>query len=61
MKISEFFIENFHFLVVKFSVYLNRRILVMTDSICSSPSLRKKSVFEKKHFSGELLRRSIRW
>ena len=30
MKISEFFLsENFHFLVVKFSVYLNRRVFVM--------------------------------
>ena len=28
-KISEFLSENFHFLVVKFSVYLNRRVFVM--------------------------------
>ena len=28
-KISEFFIWNFHFLVVKFSVYLNRHVFVM--------------------------------
>ena len=29
MKISDFFSENFHFLVVKFSVYLNRRIFII--------------------------------
>ena len=29
MKISEFSSENFQFLVVKFSVYLNRRVFVM--------------------------------
>ena len=28
-KISEFLSENFLFLVVKFSVYLNRRVFVM--------------------------------
>ena len=31
-KMSEFLSENFHFLVVKFSVYLNRHIFVMTVS-----------------------------
>ena len=31
-KLSEFLSENFQFLVVKFSIYLNRRILVM-DSV----------------------------
>ena len=29
-KILEFLSENFQFLVVKFSVYLNRRVFVMT-------------------------------
>ena len=29
-KISEFLPENFQFLVVKFSVYLNRRVFVMS-------------------------------
>ena len=29
-KISEFLSENFHFLVVKFLVYLNRRVFVMS-------------------------------
>ena len=29
MKISEFLSENFQFLVVKCSIYLNRRVLVM--------------------------------
>ena len=28
-KISEFFSENFPFLVVKFSIYLNRRVFVI--------------------------------
>ena len=28
-KISEFLSENFQFLVVKFSIYLNRRVFVM--------------------------------
>ena len=30
-KISEFLYENFHFLMVKFSVYLNRYVFVMTN------------------------------
>ena len=35
MKISEFFIrKNAVFLVVKFSVYLNRRVFVMVLDIC---------------------------
>ena len=28
-KISEFLSENFQFLVVKFSIYLNRRVFIM--------------------------------
>ena len=28
-KISEFLSENFQFLVVKFSIYMNRRVFVM--------------------------------
>ena len=28
-KISEFLFENFHFLVVNFSIYLNRHVFVM--------------------------------
>ena len=31
-KISEFFCENFHFLVLKFSVYLNRHVFVMAHN-----------------------------
>ena len=42
-KYQRFLSENFHFLVVKFSVYLNRHVFVMhvavnlcyNDSICS--------------------------
>ena len=33
-NISEFLSENFHFLVVKFSVYLNRHVFVMSGSNC---------------------------
>ena len=32
-KISEFLSENFQFLVVKFSVYLNRRVFVMLRTL----------------------------
>ena len=32
-KISEFLSENFHFLVVKFTVYLNRLVFVMSYCI----------------------------
>ena len=35
-KISEFLSENFQFLVVKFSVYLNSRVFVMTKKRCFS-------------------------
>ena len=42
-KISEFASENFHFLVVKFSVYLNRRVFVMIKSFkMSKPVIRGK-------------------
>ena len=37
MKISEFLSENFQFLVVKFSIYLNRRVFVMFTSFQRSP------------------------
>ena len=33
MKISEFSSENFQFSVVKFSVYLNRRVFVMYGTL----------------------------
>ena len=32
-KISEFLSENFQFLVVKFSIYLHRRVFVMQSSM----------------------------
>ena len=32
MKISEFLSENFHFLVVKISVYFNRRVFVIRNT-----------------------------
>ena len=31
-KVSEFLSENFQFLAVKFSIYLNRRVFVMLSS-----------------------------
>ena len=31
MKISEFLSENFQFLIVKFSIYFNRRVFVMKN------------------------------
>ena len=34
-KISEFLSENVQFLEVKFSIYLNRRVFVMTTDIDS--------------------------
>ena len=33
LKISEFFSENFQFLVVKFSIYLNMRVFVMRGRV----------------------------
>ena len=33
LKISDFLCENFHFLVVKFSVYLNRHVFVMRTNV----------------------------
>ena len=38
-KYQNFLSENFHFLVVKFSVYLNRHVFVMGVLICSSSHL----------------------
>ena len=32
-KYQNFSSENFHFLVIKFSVYLNRHVLVINDDI----------------------------
>ena len=41
MKLSEFLSENFHFWVVKFSIYLNMRVFVM--------SYAKKYSFKNDH------------
>ena len=41
---SFFFSENFHFLVVKFSVYLNRHVFVMrVCAVCHCSSFRHTS------------------
>ena len=34
MNNIRFLSENFHFLAVKFSIYLNRRVFVMGDFVC---------------------------
>ena len=38
-KISAFLSENFQFLVVKFSIYLNRRVFVMGMRVPSNDDL----------------------
>ena len=38
-KYQDFLSESFHFLVVKFSVYLNRHVFVMQSTIVISNSL----------------------
>ena len=38
-KISEFLSENSRFLVVKFSIYLNRRVFIMSRKTCCGHSL----------------------
>ena len=37
-NIRIFYLKNCHFLVVKFSVYLNRRVFVMSSNETESPS-----------------------
>ena len=37
MKLSDFLSKYFQFLVVKFSIYLNRRVFVMDDLNTESP------------------------
>ena len=41
-KISEFLSENFHFLVVRFSVYLNRCVFIKENDV--KPDLNKTSI-----------------
>ena len=38
-KYQNFLSDNFHFLVVKFLVYLNRRVLVMKTCVTSNDSV----------------------
>ena len=40
-NISEFLLEKFQFLVVKFAVYLNRRVFVMCTIYCCCTVLQK--------------------
>ena len=35
-KAKNFLSENFHFLVVKFSIHLNRRVFVMSCRMCTT-------------------------
>ena len=45
MKISEFFLsENFQFLEVKFSIYLNRRVFIMIPITGVHNEIRKISI-----------------
>ena len=47
-KILEFLSENFQFLVVKFSIYLNRRVFVMSTK---SHSIDKRKLVPSTFFS----------
>ena len=47
MKKIEFLSENFHFLVVKFSIYLNRCVLVMKIRYQTSQITHCESVYNK--------------
>ena len=38
-KISDFLSENFQFWVVKFSIYLNRRVFVMDEGVLATPGV----------------------
>ena len=38
-KISGFLSENFQFLVVKFSIYLNRRVFIMLGAVRNCPQV----------------------
>ena len=53
-KILEFLPENFQFLVVKFSVYLNRRVFVMRCRCFTAPLKTEKSkiYLNFQHLSG---------
>ena len=46
-KYQEFLSENFHFLVVKFSVHLNRRVFVMSNP--ADPRIRIRIVFVRRN------------
>ena len=47
-KYQNFLFENFQFLVVKFSLYLNRRVFVMVSCESSAQqSIRIKRVFQR--------------
>ena len=43
-KISEFLSENFQFLIVKFSIYLNRRVFIMSLSCCYKPNFSSRKL-----------------
>ena len=49
-KISEFLSENFQFWVVKFSIYLNRRVFVMIMSVSSWSKLKTSDPRSKMSF-----------
>ena len=34
-KFQNFYLKKFHFLDVKFSIYLNRRVFIMASAVCN--------------------------
>ena len=54
-NIRDLLSENFQFLKVKFSIYLNRRVFIMGEKFCdflfallySEPSLQRQHLFER--------------
>ena len=54
-KISEFFIWNFHFLVVKFLIYLNRHVFVMLHSLAPAEVHRPVKSSEQHNLPGFML------
>ena len=49
---QNFLFENFHFLVVKFSVYLDKRVFVMTEKNLNDQKLDNLFIFVLLDFGG---------
>ena len=50
-NIRVFVSENFQFLEVKFSIYLNRRVFVMKTQICASVESDQSSLSTSRNFA----------